>query len=107
MSTQSLQQYDLAREVRGLKRMVAKLLKRLEQPVGKSDLTIQQWCAKRNVSRAGFYKLKKDGRAPRTIECKGVVRITADADRDWEARFTPAEILALTTDQSNDEGTAA
>jgi hypothetical protein len=105
MSTQSIQQHDdLAREVAGLKRIVTKLLKRLEQPIGKFDLTIKQWCAKRNVSRAGYYKMRTAGRAPRTIECNGVIRITAEADREWEAKYTPAEIAALASNQTEPSG---
>jgi hypothetical protein len=106
MSTQLIQQVDLAHEVRGLKRKIAKLLRRLEQPVDGSDYTLAEWRAKRKISKAGFYKMMGAGRGPRTIKCNGIIRITAEADREWEARFTPAEIAAAITDQSN-EGTAA
>jgi hypothetical protein len=88
MSTLSeSQQIDLAREIAALRRTVGKLLRRLDQPMGDRDLTIPQWCAKRNVSRAGFYKMKKAGRAPRVIENGGLRRITREADREWEVRW--------------------
>jgi hypothetical protein len=92
MSTLSeSQQIDLAREVAALRRTVGKLLRRLDQPMGDRDLTIPQWCAKHNVSRAGFYKMKKAGRAPRVIENGGLRRITPAADADWEARWRSAD----------------
>ena len=78
---------DLVHEVRGLKRKVTQLPKQLDQPVGESDLSIPQFCAKHSMSRALFYKMKKRGRAPRTIECGGLIRITPEADREWEQRW--------------------
>ena len=88
MSTPTqFQETDLAREVAALRRTVGKLLRRLEQPLDNRDLTIRQWCAKRNISRAGFYKMKKAGRAPRVIENGGLRRITREADREWEVRW--------------------
>ena len=91
MSTPSeFQETHLARELAALRRAVGKLLRRLDQPLDDRDLTIPQWCAKRNVSRAGFYKMKKAGRAPRVIANGGLRRITREADREWEARWGSA-----------------
>ena len=95
-----IEQLDLAREVRGLKRKVAELLTRLEQPVGEPDYTIPGWCHKRKVSRSNYYKMKKAGRGPRTIENGGLIRISRSADAEWEERWGSG----ATTD---DEGTAA
>jgi hypothetical protein len=99
MSTPSkFQETDLAREVAALRRAVGKLLRRLDQPMGDRDLTIQEWCAKRNVSRAGFYKMKKSGRAPRIVANGSLRRITREADREWEVRWGSAD-AALTAPQ--------
>jgi hypothetical protein len=48
--------------------------------------TIDQWCQHRAVSRSSYYKMKKNGRAPDTIDSGGP-RITDEADQRWrEAR---------------------
>ena len=48
--------------------------------------TINEWCAFRRVSRSGYYKLKREGRAPETIDSSGP-RIPDEADQRWlEAR---------------------
>ena len=85
------QQTDLVREVAALRRAFGKLLKRLEQPVGEADYTIQQWCDKRKISRAEFYKMRKDGRGPRVLENGAVRRITRKADQEWEQRWGSAD----------------
>lgn len=88
MSTSPIvQHHDLAREVAALRRAFAKLLKVLDRPVGEADYTIAQWCAKRGVSRAGFYKMCKAGRGPRLIIVGGLRRISREADREWEQHW--------------------
>jgi hypothetical protein len=54
-----------------------------------SDMTIRQWCAKRNYSITTFYNLKKQGHAPELIEPPGIdaPRITLKADADWEKKM--------------------
>jgi hypothetical protein len=46
------------------------------------SLTIDEWCEKHRLSRSGFYKLKKVGKAPRLMEVLNRVRISEDADRE-------------------------
>ena len=57
------------------------------------DYTIAEWCAKRRLSRASFYNLLRANRGPRVIyPSPRAPRITAEADRAWEAeRCTEAE----------------
>jgi predicted DNA-binding transcriptional regulator AlpA len=50
-----------------------------------SDMTIPEWCRKHRVSRSMWYRLKDEGRAPRTIKLGVAVRITDEADREWQA----------------------
>jgi hypothetical protein len=88
---------DFVREVAALRRTFARLIARLNQPVGESDFTIPQWCRKHNISRAGFYKMRSAGRGPEVIVNGGLVRITPEADRAWTARYTSTV---------NDEGAA-
>ena len=84
-------QVDFAREVAALKRNVQKLLRQLDTPVGEFDLTVDQFCAKHKMSRAGFYKMMARGRGPRTIKNGGLVRITAEDDRAWTERWSSAQ----------------
>jgi len=53
------------------------------------DMTIKEWCAKRNYSLTTFYNLKKKNLAPEVIDPPGVggPRITAKADAAWERRM--------------------
>ena len=74
---------DLSSEVAALKRQVARLLRLLDQvDAGGQALSISQFCARNNISRSFFYKLKKRGKAPRTMNVDGRRIISPDAERD-------------------------
>jgi predicted DNA-binding transcriptional regulator AlpA len=47
------------------------------------SLTIPEWCARHQISRALFYNLMKAGKAPRIMKVGSAVRIRDEADRDW------------------------
>ncbi len=52
------------------------------------SLTISQFCALEEISRAEFYKIRRAGRAPVVIyPGPGCPRITADARRDWHRKL--------------------
>jgi hypothetical protein len=70
----------LSSEVAALKRQVAQLLRLLA--CGQA-LSISQFCARNNISRSFFYKLKKNGKAPRIMEVDGRRIISPEAERDW------------------------
>ena len=58
------------------------------QILGQADasgqaFSISQFCARNNISRSFFYKLKKCGKAPRTMEVGGRQIISPEAERDW------------------------
>ena len=75
---------DLSSEVAALKRQVARLLRLLGQvDAGSQALSISQFCARNNISRSFFYKLKKRRKAPRTMDVGGRQIISPDAERDW------------------------
>ena len=60
---------------------------------------INEWCGRRKVSRSQYYKLKREGRGPDTIDSGGP-RITEDADRRWQEareREAAAQVQANTT----------
>jgi hypothetical protein len=54
----------------------------LAQRPGQKSFTITQWCVRRRVSRAMYYKLKRRGKAPLTYDAGGP-RISDQADADW------------------------
>jgi predicted DNA-binding transcriptional regulator AlpA len=61
-----------------------KTVKRLLGARGELSLTIPEFCAAEGISRAFFYELKKQGRAPRTMRHgDGCVRISPEARQDW------------------------
>jgi hypothetical protein len=75
---------DLSLEVATLKRQLAGLLRLLDQiDAGGQALSISQFCARNNISRSFFYKLKKRRKAPRMMEVDGRRIISPDAERDW------------------------
>ena len=87
MSPPIQQLESLAREVAALRCVIAKLLAQLEQSAIRRDFTISEWCRKRRISRAEFYRLRARGLAPRVLEIAKLRRITPAADAEWEARF--------------------
>jgi hypothetical protein len=48
-----------------------------------SSLTIPEFCAVEKFSRSLFYKLKKQGKGPRTYAAGAVQRITPEAHQEW------------------------
>ena len=75
---------DLSSEVAALKRQVAQLLRLLGQvDSGGRALSISQFCARNNISRSFFYKLKKRRKAPRIMDVDGRQLISPEAERDW------------------------
>jgi hypothetical protein len=84
MPTELPANLDLSSEVAALQRQVARLLHLLGQiDAGGQALSISQFCARNNISRSFFYKLKKLGKAPRTMDVEGRRIISPDAERDW------------------------
>jgi hypothetical protein len=50
---------------------------------GGRALSISQFCARNNISRSFFYKLKKRRKAPRIMDVDGRQLISPEAERDW------------------------
>lgn len=59
--------------------------------------TINEWCITRKISRAMFYKLDSQGRAPRTHYAGTKRLISPEADTDW-LRAREAEAAAERSD---------
>jgi predicted DNA-binding transcriptional regulator AlpA len=75
---------DLSPEVLALKRQVTSLLALLSQnDSGGHAFSIAQFCARNNISRSFFYKLRKAGKAPRTMRVGGRQIVSPDAEREW------------------------
>jgi hypothetical protein len=47
------------------------------------SFTILEWCAHRKVSRSMFYKLKSQGKAPKTHGAGAKQLISPHADAEW------------------------
>ena len=84
MPTERSTNPDLSSEVAALKRQVAQLLRLLGQTDANGQaLSISQFCARNNISRSFFYKLKKRRKAPRIMDVDGRQLISPEAERDW------------------------
>ena len=64
------------------------------------SLTILEWCARRKISRAMFYKLDDQGRAPRSHYVGAKRLISPNADADW-VREREAEAEAEVAKRNN------
>lgn len=50
-----------------------------------TSLTISEFCTAQKISRAYFYILARDGKAPRSFKLGKTTRISEDAVREWIA----------------------
>lgn len=48
---------------------------------------VSEWCNLYGFSRAFYYKLAKQGKAPNTLSIGGVRLITIEADANWRAQY--------------------
>jgi predicted DNA-binding transcriptional regulator AlpA len=55
----------------------------VQDKAGGQALSISQFCARNNISRSFFYKLKKRRKAPRIMDVGGRQIISPEAERDW------------------------
>jgi hypothetical protein len=51
----------------------------------RGSFTVTEWCEYRRISRAMFYKLAEQGRAPLTHNAGAKVLISGEADAQWLA----------------------
>jgi hypothetical protein len=49
-----------------------------------SDSTIREFCRKKRLSKAKYYDMRRKGRGPREKRDGKWVRISAEAERDWD-----------------------
>jgi predicted DNA-binding transcriptional regulator AlpA len=50
--------------------------------------SIAQFCTAHNISRAGFYNLLNQGRAPAVMKVGKRTLISVESAREWRARLT-------------------
>jgi hypothetical protein len=48
------------------------------------DYSIEEWCAKRRISKVHFYAMLKAGLAPKTMKLKKRRTISPEADAEWQ-----------------------
>lgn len=53
--------------------------------IEKAAYGVAEFCEAHGISRATFYNLMKDGKAPRTMKAGGRVLISLEAARDWRS----------------------
>lgn len=53
----------------------------------KQAYTVKEFCRQYSISRALFYKLRRQGRGPSIIKVNQKTLITADAAQSWQASF--------------------
>jgi hypothetical protein len=56
--------------------------------VGEPSKTIDEFCEHERISRAKYYELRKDGKAPAELRIDGVIRITPKAHAAWRRKHT-------------------
>ena len=54
-----------------------------DAPVGRGMYSLAEFLQRNNISAATYYKMKRRGLAPREVRFGTVVRISADAEREW------------------------
>jgi hypothetical protein len=59
------------------------------QEINRPDLTIQEFCDLKNLSRSSYFKIRRAGNGPAEIRPPGtdIIRITPAAVRDWDIRM--------------------
>jgi predicted DNA-binding transcriptional regulator AlpA len=57
---------------------------------GRKASTIDQFCADHSISRAMFYRLQKEGKAPRTMRAGSKQLISEEAAAEWRQVMTAA-----------------
>jgi len=69
--------------------------------------TISDFCRSEQISRAFFYKLQREGKGPRTFNLGAMVRISADAIREWrQAREAEARLAVDKLEQASERARA-
>src|ERR1700730_10417454 len=54
------------------------------------SLTIPEFCRLHGISRSMYYVLRAQGCGPREMRIGRIIRITVDANRDWQHRMEAA-----------------
>ncbi len=58
--------------------------------LSKAAFRIKEFCGRNSLSETTYHKLKARGLGPREMVVDGMIRISADAERDWQrARENP------------------
>jgi hypothetical protein len=52
-----------------------------------SVLSLREFCARNRISRSTWFKMRREGCAPRVMKFGNLTRITAEAERDWRAQM--------------------
>jgi len=59
---------------------------------GKACYSVDEFCSAHAISRAMFYKLRADGKAPRTMSVGSRTLVSYEAAADWRRSCENAEV---------------
>jgi hypothetical protein len=55
-----------------------------KKPVERVAFTIGEFCARNGICKWNYHNLKRKGQAPREMHLGNAIRITLEAERDWQ-----------------------
>lgn len=61
---------------------------------GVPSSTIAQFCIRHHIGRTTYFKMRKAGCSPKELRMGRVVRITAEAEREWLERMQSSAMEA-------------
>lgn len=67
---------------------------RFAMEIAMRSFNIEQWCELHALSRSFFYKLVKEGNAPKTFKIGATTRISEAANNEWIAAREAAPVAA-------------
>ena len=66
-----------------------------------TSYTIDEFCEAERISRGMFYKLRRQGKAPRLFNVGASVRISPEARREWRQRLEAEASQGAATQHAN------
>lgn len=55
--------------------------------MSKNSFSVNEFCFQENISRSMFYKLQKQGLAPKVMKIGRLTRITVESAKEWRERM--------------------
>jgi hypothetical protein len=81
-----------------------------EPRLERASYTVQEFCARHNISRPTYHRLRRLGLGPKEMRpAMNLIRITADADREWQRQMQKSrpDLEVKTAERAVKAGNAA